>query len=205
MLTSHPPTEIRLPARRVSAHGPAGVIAYKMPSAVSSHDAESFERLYRAHREQVFATCFRLCGDRVKAGEWMQDVFVRIWEQWDALDDPGNAGGWVHRVTLNTVFNVKRADRRRLSRVALADDFASALPEPSVGGASAFATPTPIRRIALDRAMETLTGRAREVFVLHDVEGLPTDEIAHLLHMAPSTVRVQLSRARARLREALST
>ncbi len=175
-----------------------------MPTVAPSNDAESFERLYRAHREQVFATCFRLCGDRVKAGEWMQDVFVRIWEQWAALNDPEDAGGWVHRVTLNTVFNVKRADRRRLARVALADDFAAALPEPSAGAVSPFATPTPMRRIALDRAMETLTGRAREVFVLHDVEGHSTDDIAHLLHMAPSTVRVQLSRARARLREALS-
>jgi RNA polymerase sigma-70 factor, ECF subfamily len=176
-----------------------------MPSVPPSTDAESFERLYRAHREQVFATCFRLCGDRVTAGEWMQDVFVRIWEQWGALEDPDHAGGWVHRVTLNTVFNVKRANRRRLARVALADDFASPPPEPSTGGASLFATPTPMRRIALDRAMEAISGRAREVFVLHDVEGLPTDDIAHLLRITPSTVRVQLSRARAQLREALSS
>lgn len=175
-----------------------------MPSVVPSTNAEAFERLYRAHREQVFATCFRLSGDRVRAGEWMQDVFVRIWEQWDALDDPEDAGGWVHRVTLNTVFNVKRSDRRRLARVALADDFVSALPEPSAGGVSPFATPAPMRRIALDRAMETLAGRAREVFVLHDVEGHSTEDVAHLLGMAPSTVRVQLARARARLREALS-
>lgn len=169
------------------------------------NDAEAFERLYREYREQVFATCFRLCGDRVRAGEWMQDVFVRIWEQWNKLDDPADPGGWVHRVTLNTVFNVKRADRRRLARVALADDFAAALPEQGIASASPFATPAPMRRIALDRAIETLAGRTREVFVLHDVEGHSTEDIGRLLGMAPSTVRVQLARARARLREALST
>lgn len=176
-----------------------------VPSIPTANDAESFERIYRAHREQVFATCLRLCGDRVRASEWMQDVFVRIWEQWRALDDPDDAEGWVHRVTLNTVFNVKRADRRRLKRIALADDFAAAIPEQAMASASPFATPAPMRRIALDRAIETLAGRARQVFVLHDVEGHSTDDIGRLLGMAPSTVRVQLARARARLREALST
>ncbi|MDX2182794.1 MAG: sigma-70 family RNA polymerase sigma factor [Gemmatimonadaceae bacterium] len=176
-----------------------------MPPTRSAPDAEAFERFYRAHREQVFATCYRLCGDRARAAEWLQDVFVRMWEQWGTLTDPERAGGWVHRVTLNTVFNIKRSDQRRLGRVALASDLPSMAPEPATEGASPFATPAPIRRIDLERAIATLTGRSREVFVLHDVEGISAEDVAHLLRIAPSTVRVLLSRARARLREVLST
>lgn len=175
-----------------------------MPDAPSPQ-AERFERLYREHRERVFATCLRLAGDRVRAQEWMQDAFVRIWEQMDALDDSDDAGGWVYTVTVRTVLNARRSDRRRLSRVALADDLGGALPERAAGDASPLATPAPMRRIAIERAMETLRGRARQVFVLHDVEGHPTEEVAELLHMAPSTVRVQLARARARMREALAS
>jgi hypothetical protein len=73
----------------------------------------------------------------------------------------------------------------------------------AVGGASPFATPPAVRRLALARAIATLPGRMRQVFVLHDVEGHSTEDVADLLRMAPSTVRVQLARARARLREAL--
>jgi len=163
----------------------------------------AFEQFYRAHREQVFNTCLRLSGDRERATEWMQDVFVRIWERWHTLEDPADAGGWVHRVTLHTVFNVRRGDRRRLARVALAEDVSPSAHEVAAGGASPFVTPPPVRRLALERAIATLTGRMREVFVLHDVEGHSTEDIADLLRMAPSTVRVQLARARARLREAL--
>ena len=170
-----------------------------------SPPAERFERLYREHRERVFATCLRLAGDRVRAQEWMQDAFVRIWEQMDALDDADDAGGWVYTVTVRTVLNARRSDRRRLSRVALADDLGGTLPERAAGDASPLATPAPMRRIAIERAMGTLSGRARQVFVLHDVEGHPTDEVADLLRMAPSTVRVQLARARARMREALAS
>lgn len=175
-----------------------------MPDAPSPN-AERFERLYREHRARVFATCLRLAGDRVRAQEWMQDAFVRIWEQMDALDDADDVGGWVYTVTVRTVLNARRSDRRRLSRVALADDLGGALPERAAGDASPLATPAPMRRIAIERAMETLRGRARQVFVLHDVEGHPTEEVAELLRMAPSTVRVQLARARARMREALAS
>ncbi len=175
-----------------------------MSDAPSPH-AERFERLYREHRERVFATCLRLAGDRVRAQEWMQDAFVRIWEQMDALDDAADAGGWVYTVTVRTVLNARRSDRRRLSRVALADDLGGTLPERAAGAASPLETPAPMRRIAIERAMETLSGRARQVFVLHDVEGHPTEEVAELLRMAPSTVRVQLARARARMREALAS
>ena len=174
-------------------------------SDTSSPHAERFERLYREHRERVFATCLRLAGDRVRAQEWMQDAFVRIWEQLDTLDENDDVGGWVYTVTVRTVLNVRRSDRRRLRRVALTDDLDGALPEGAVGDVSPHATPTPLRRIAIERALETLRGRARQVFVLHDVEGHATDEVAELLRMAPSTVRVQLARARARMREALAS
>ncbi len=169
----------------------------------ASHASDRFEQLYRVHRGQVFATCLRLCGDRVRAAELLQDVFVRIWEQWHHFDERDGASAWVHRVTLHTVFNVKRADRRRLHRVALAEDLGPTARDSSRAAAQAFATPAPVRRIAIEQAMEALTGRAREVFVLHDVEGHSTEDIAMLLRTAASTVRVHLARARATLRREL--
>jgi RNA polymerase sigma-70 factor, ECF subfamily len=166
--------------------------------------AAAFEQLYREQRECVFAICLRLCGDRVRASELQQDVFVRIWEQWGRLDATGDTRAWVRRVAVNTVFNVTRSDRRRLMRVALTDDLGSAVPERALASSVPFATPAPVRRLAIERAMTALTGRAREVFVLHDIEGHTTEEIAALLRTAPSTVRVHLARARAVLREALT-
>ena len=51
--------------------------------------------------------------------------------------------------------------------------------------------------------MSQLDGRQREVYVLHDIEGLTDRDIADRLRIAPSTVRVQLARARATLRDIL--
>ena len=51
-------------------------------------------------------------------------------------------------------------------------------------------------RMDLDRALGSLPGGARTVFVLHDIEGYSHDEIATMTGIAPGTARAQLWRAR---------
>ena len=58
-------------------------------------------------------------------------------------------------------------------------------------------------RMDLERALPRLSEGARRVFVLHDMEGYEHDEIAKLLGIAESTVRVHLHRARKQLMEVL--
>lgn len=184
-----------------------------LPASDRASLAGRFERFYDVHAGRVFSLALRLTGDRDRASEVMQDTFVRIWERFATLRDPDAAAAWVTRVTLSVAFNARRAQRRRLERVALAGDLALPPGErsdtaPSIDALAAspspFTTPPPLRRIALDHAIAALPRRTREVFVLHDVEGMVTEEVAALLHMAPSTVRVQLARARRLLREALA-
>jgi RNA polymerase sigma-70 factor (ECF subfamily) len=59
-------------------------------------------------------------------------------------------------------------------------------------------------RLDLDRAIATLPTKARQVFVLHDVEGFKHDEIASLMGISAGTARGQLHRARRLLREVLA-
>jgi RNA polymerase sigma-70 factor (ECF subfamily) len=58
--------------------------------------------------------------------------------------------------------------------------------------------------VDMEAAIETLPGKAREVFVLHDIEGYKHDEIADLLDIAAGTSKSQLHRARMLLREQLT-
>jgi RNA polymerase sigma-70 factor (ECF subfamily) len=61
-------------------------------------------------------------------------------------------------------------------------------------------TPLPVRRLSLDAAIARLPERAREVFVLHDVEGFAHAEVAEMLGVAEGTVRAHLHRARSLMR-----
>ena len=62
----------------------------------------------------------------------------------------------------------------------------------------ALSTPAPDveTRVDLERAIAALPPRAREVFVLHDVEGYRHEEIADRLDLEASSVRANLHRAR---------
>lgn len=163
---------------------------------VAADRAARLERLYRAHAGRVFGVCLRMTGDRERATELAQDVFVRAWEKLDLLRDETDAGAWLGRLAANVALNARRTERRRLARVEPVDD-------PGAHAAVDLRTPLPVRRLDLAAAMGRLPARARMVYVLHDVEGYAHDEIATMMGIAAGTVRAQLHRARGLMREAL--
>ena len=160
-------------------------------------DVPAFEALYRATSGRVFALCLRMRGDRGLATEALQDVFVRVWERLGQFDGNASFATWVHRVCVNQLLEQQRTDARREARVMPTDltvERASAARDPA-GDADT--------RLDLERALPRLSEGARRVFVLHDMEGYGHAEIAAMLGIAESTVRVQLHRARKQLMETL--
>jgi len=148
----------------------------------------AFEALYRRHAGRVLAVCLRLTGERGRAEEAVQDVFVRVWERLTSFRGESAFTSWLHRLAINTVLQGMRSDRRRVARVALGED-------EELDGAAA--TPSPVEeRIDLEEALARLPEQARTVVVLHDVEGFTHEEIAVMTGVAAGTVRSQLSRAR---------
>jgi len=164
--------------------------------AVEESRAAMLERLYREHADRIYGMCLRMSGDRVRATELAQDVFVRAWEQLDRLRPGSDAGAWLWRLATNVVLNAMRSERRRVARVAPVSE-PGLLERPDLG------TPLPVRRLSLDAAIARLPERAREVFVLHDVEGFAAHEVSGLLGISEGTVRAHLHRARTLLREML--
>ena len=165
-------------------------------TAAEASRAALLERLYHDHADRIYGLCLRMSGDAVRATELAQDVFVRAWEQLDRLRPDSDAGAWLWRLATNTVLNEMRGERRRVARVA-------PVAEPALLERAQMGTPLPVRRLSLDAAMARLPDRAREVFVLHDVEGFAHAEVAAMLGVAEGTVRAHLHKARTLMREAL--
>jgi RNA polymerase sigma-70 factor, ECF subfamily len=159
-------------------------------------DQAAFEQLYRAEVGRVYALCLRLTTDAARAEELTQDAFVRAWERLASFRGESAFSSWLYRLTVNVVFLSQRASRRRALRVFSTDDPA-ALERP------VEASSTAAGELDLERAIATLPPGAREVFVLHDVQGYRHHEIAQLTGIAVGTSKAQLFRARRLLREAL--
>lgn len=104
---------------------------------------------------------------------------------------------WLHRLTVNLVLTERRGTRRREQRVVAVESL-SAVERPGMGNRESFGS-----SVDLERAIAQLPAGAREVFVLHDIEGYTHEEIATACGIAGGTSKAQLFRARRLLREML--
>jgi RNA polymerase sigma-70 factor (ECF subfamily) len=159
-------------------------------------ERRAFETLYRDHVDRVHALCLRMCGDRGRAEELTQDVFVRAWSRLDSFRGDAAFGTWLHRIAVNAVLQKRRSDRRREQRVETRETFEHEAP---------VTREHPAERLDLERAIAGLPEGARAVFLLHDVQGFKHHEIADMMGLAVGTTKAQLHRARRLLREALET
>jgi RNA polymerase sigma-70 factor (ECF subfamily) len=178
---------------------PAGDETGTLVALAARGDVNAFEKLYAQSSGRVYAVCLRMTGDMQRARELTHDSFVRAWERLSTFRGEAAFDTWMHRLAVNVVLTATRTERRRAAHLVEHDD-------ESVESDIAFgrAAPDVESRIDLERAIAALPPRARQVFVLHDVEGYRHDEIADRLELQPGSVRAQLHRARQLIMRMLS-
>ncbi|HEX8431167.1 MAG TPA: sigma-70 family RNA polymerase sigma factor [Longimicrobium sp.] len=76
-------------------------------------DVAAFEQLYHENLGRVFALCLRLSGDRGRAEELTQDVFVRAWEKLGSFEGKSAFSTWLHRLAVNVVLGDRRSEKSR--------------------------------------------------------------------------------------------
>ena len=160
-------------------------------------DMAAFEALYRQHVGRVHGLCRRLARDAGRAEEMTQEVFLRAWRHLNACPDGGALAGWLHRMTVYVALSENRKARRRLRREAPIED--------GLLRDARESARNPGSALDLERAMQRLPHGARQIFVLHDLEGFRHEEIGKLLGLSPGTSKAQLHRARRLLKEALES
>jgi RNA polymerase sigma-70 factor (ECF subfamily) len=156
-------------------------------------DVSAFERVYHAHLARVHNLVRRMSGGR-DTDELTQDVFVRVWQKLGSFRGDSAFSTWLHRLAVNVIIERFRADTARRKRLASGEVLLEMLPGPSRSYDLSM---------DFETALETLPDGAREIFVLHDVEGHKHREIAALLGISAGTSKAQLHRARMMLRRHL--
>ncbi len=163
---------------------------------VRAGDAVAERVLYDAHVDRVYRLAYRLAGDDTLAQDFTQDTFIRAFERIGEFRGEAAFGTWVYAIATTVILNGLRKVRRFRQREADLDDAAM------IDGGSAQADPDLKQK--LTQAVDDLPLKYRTVFVMHDVEGYTHEEIGAALGVPAGTSKAQLSRARARLREALA-
>jgi RNA polymerase sigma-70 factor, ECF subfamily len=161
--------------------------------------AVTFEECYRAHRHSVYRIGLRYGNGSVGwAEDLAHDVFLKLLEHLERLEDPDDLGGWLYRVATNLALDRLRRERSLFGRL-----------KTLLRGASPEATSEVDRLLsnrqdsaAAVRALESLPPRERAVASMHLIDGKSQKEIVEALSLSKGYVSKILGRALSRLRAA---
>lgn len=168
-------------------------------------EAGALDALIRATYADVYALCRRMLADPDEAADATQEVFVRVMRSVLGFRGESSFGTWLHRVTVNVCLTALRRRSRARATGTVAGGTPFALPGDEISLESAEGSPSELAETAdlvarSEAALAALPEDARAVVVLRDLEGLSTREVAELLGVTETVVKVRLHRAHARLR-----
>jgi RNA polymerase sigma-70 factor (ECF subfamily) len=154
-------------------------------------DESAWRELYDGHFEFVHRVAFRLGTPTAELDDVVQDVFVIAYRRLDQFDH-GRFSTWLYRICANVVSSRHR--HRRVRRL-----FAAWLPwtlQPASSEAPTRALERTATEAAVQRVLEAMSPKKREVLVLFELEELPAREIAERVGCPESTVFTRLHHAR---------
>lgn len=153
--------------------------------------AATFEELYAQYATDVLRVCYFYLGDRQRAEDVCQDVFVKLITTSPTLQ-VGKEKSWLLKVALNRCRDLWRGGW--IKRVVLGHPAFELIPGPNEIGEAE-------EKQALMAAVNRLSADFKEVVLLHYYQGFGIAEIAQMLGVAEGTVSSRLSRARDKLQK----
>jgi RNA polymerase sigma-70 factor (ECF subfamily) len=161
----------------------------------------ALDALLRRHEDRVLRVLRLLGVPRIDREDVAQEVFIRVFRHLGSYRSGNPFSGWIYRIAVNAAHDHRRRARAREHReVELSPALERTIEDRTAPGAGIERGDD---RRSLERALAALSERERAVFVLREVEGLETVEVAQALRITRITVRRHLGRARRHLQEAL--
>jgi RNA polymerase sigma-70 factor (ECF subfamily) len=166
-------------------------------------DKPLFEAVMRRYNQRLYRLARSLLRDDSEAEDVLQDAYVRAYSHLDQLEDASRLGSWLSHIV---VHECRARLRKRGRHMQLVDQAGKGAPVRIVPGPTANPEEQAVSHqlgSVLAGAIDSLSIGYRAVFVLRDVEGLSTAEVARSLGITEMAVKTRLHRARASLRDEL--
>ncbi len=160
---------------------------------------------YQQNRPYLVDLAFRMLGDIGAAQDTVQDAFSRLLRS--ELDEIEDLRGWLIVVTSRLCLDQIRSARTRRERTHDAAEIEFVSGEPALGSVARTELADPADRVTFDDTvglallvvLQRLSAAERCVFVLHDIFGLPFDEVAQTVGRTVVSCRQLARRARQKI------
>ena len=177
----------------------AGTTDEAIVARVQQGDAEQFGVLMERYQNKLMRYGRRFLADREDVTDIVHDVFMQSYKNIQSFDSAQRFSPWIYRIAHNAFVNEIRRKSHRPFTLLDFDTLVGYVPyDDPVEGERERAD---MKRV-IERGLQTLRPRDREILVLFYLEELSYKEIAEVLKIPLGTVGVRVSRAKVALRTA---
>ncbi|MFQ5639681.1 MAG: RNA polymerase sigma factor [bacterium] len=163
-------------------------------------DVYAFDLIVKRYKDQLLNFIFRFVGSQEEAEDIVQETFLRVYRKRDAYKRVAKFSTWIYTIAGNLArTELRRRKRRKLFSVTdmgfedrdyeIWDEGFS--PESHVDGV--------IQEEIIQREIENLSPKFREVIILRDVQELSYEEISKIIKVPIGTVKSRVNRGRLKL------
>lgn len=155
-------------------------------------DTEAFETLVRRKTTKVYALCYRIIGNAEDAKDISQLVFLKLWENLGKYDPSYAFDTWLYRMVTNVAIDFMRNKQSRDNAVSSSLRLVRTEADAEQG---VVVQRKEVEHV-FDEVSSVLSPKQKTIFVMNQMEDLPSAEIAKVLGCRESTVRNHLFNAR---------
>jgi RNA polymerase sigma-70 factor (ECF subfamily) len=180
----------------------------ELVARAQQQDVAAYDELVQRYYKKIYALLYNMTSNKEDAEDLIQEVFVKAYSALARFKGDSSFYTWVYRIAVNRAINyVKRRNKRAGPSL---DNVDSGI-ERDKSYVELSAKESPFRDATLSElqeklnsALQKLSDKHRVVVVMHDIEGVPHDEIAQVLGVSSGTVRSRLFYARQILQSELA-
>ena len=162
-------------------------------------DQSAFEHIYHHYREPLFHLAIRYLKDQELAEDCLQEVFIKLWNHRQQLDESLSLRGFLFTCLKRHVLNAIRTEQTRIRIATLAS-----MEQPHAAPVTEQDVSFNESKQQVLQGMDTLSEGKRKIVHLSLLEGYSHQEIASMLHLSEHTVRSQISQACKLMRQYLT-
>ena len=155
-------------------------------------DNDAFSGLMERHEDRIFGLCLKMLHNRSDALEASQEIFITAFRRAASFRGDSAFGTWLYRIGINHCKDVLRKRKELLLESDQLEIERGDTRQPGIDEAAAL-------RLDLSRALAELGEDYREAVVMHDLGGVPYEDIATLTGVPVGTVKSRISRGRRQL------
>ena len=164
---------------------------------VKAGDLDKMGLLFQRHHRPLFGFLFHMSRQREASEDMVQNVFYRMLRSRHTFTGQGEFRTWMYHLARNVLKDHLKQTRRRGHQHEIAD-YEERLPSELTADES---IDRKLEIKALERALGNLSPESREVLVLSRFQELKYAEIAEVLEVTVSAVKVRVHRAMCQLKE----